>query len=103
MEKPSLLEFRVKENKAGDEVGRIVVGVRKGNPKFSLLDDFSAFSIAQDGTLYTKAALDREIRSSYFITVVAQIGRAERYYQVSKKSHNYFRHGHDYLNSSLTN
>ncbi|CAH1400249.1 unnamed protein product, partial [Nezara viridula] len=82
MEKPSLLEFRVKENKAGDIVGRIVVGVRKGNPKFSLLDDFSAFSIAQDGTLYTKAALDRELRSSYFITVVAQIGRAERYFQV---------------------
>ncbi|XP_066903672.1 cadherin-89D isoform X2 [Halyomorpha halys] len=82
LEKPSLLEFRVKENKAGDIVGRIVVGVRKGNPKFSLLDDFSAFSIAQDGTLYTKAALDRELRSSYFMTVVAQIGRAERYYQV---------------------
>lgn len=74
------------ENRGNEVVGRIVVGVRKGQLKFSLLDDYKAFRVAQDGTIYTKEALDREVRSSYFITVIAQLGRAERYYQVSAKN-----------------
>ncbi|XP_073992691.1 cadherin 89D isoform X2 [Rhodnius prolixus] len=91
MDKPSLLEFRVRENLSGAMVGRIVVGpgtskdTLKGRPlKFSLLDqqDSAVFAVSQDGTIYTQRSLDREHRDSYFITVVVHNGRGDRYYQV---------------------
>lgn len=92
MDKPSLLEFRVRENLSGAMVGRIVVGpgtskdTLKGRPlKFSLLDqqDSAVFAVSQDGTIYTQRSLDREHRDSYFITVVVHNGRGDRYYQVN--------------------
>lgn len=89
MEKPSLLEFKVRENLSGAMVGRIVAGpgkdVTKGKPvKFSIADqqESAFFAVSQDGTLYTQKSLDREHRDSYFITVVVTTGRGDRYYQV---------------------
>ncbi|KAF6213522.1 hypothetical protein GE061_011242 [Apolygus lucorum] len=87
-EKPSLLEFKVRENLSGAMVGRIVIGpgkdmVKGKPPKFTIADqqDSTLFAVSQDGTLYTQRSLDREHRDSYFITVVVTTGRGDRYYQ----------------------
>ncbi|KAL1115659.1 hypothetical protein AAG570_005949, partial [Ranatra chinensis] len=90
MKNPNLLEFRVRENLSGAMVGRIVAGVKSGTRsrplRFSIANQGEAtaslFAVSQDGTLYTQKELDREVRDTYFITVVAHSGRGDRYYQV---------------------
>ncbi|XP_065213230.1 cadherin-89D isoform X2 [Planococcus citri] len=88
---PVMFVFRVRENQAGAMVGQLikknngrriqnhfdsVMGQR--NQKFVIVNQLEVqnkFAISQDGTIYTQQPLDREERSNYQLTIIAESGK----------------------------
>lgn len=88
---PITLSFRVRENQPGAMVGQLLkknqnkrinnsvdspTNIR--NHKFVIVnqpDVQNKFAVSQDGTIYTQVPLDREERSSYQLTILAESGK----------------------------
>lgn len=70
------IEFHVKENQVGILIGKLVYQNASANPlKFSIAnqrDVTDHISISHDGSLYTQKPLDREIRDTYRLTIIAE-------------------------------
>lgn len=98
---PITFVFRVRENQAGAMVGQLTkrnTGRRihnnfdsalvQRNQKFVIVNQpevQNKFAISQDGTIYTQQPLDREERSHYQLTIIAESGKRviRSLYQVS--------------------
>lgn len=78
---PIGMVFRVRENLPGVAVGRLwnadfsnsSAAATMSKPNFIVADpdDGALFAVSEDGVLYTKAGLDREMRDNYKLTVIA--------------------------------
>jgi Cadherin domain len=80
-------EFKVRENHASMLVGKLPLPQHQRDTQFLLVNkDLSdLFAVSPDGSLYTKKGLDREERSSYHLTIIAEnrgIVKGEGIYQV---------------------
>lgn len=82
------MSFRVRENQPGAMVGQLIK--RNQNKRFNetiaglrsqkfvivnQMDVQNKFAISQDGTIYTQQPLDREERTNYQLTVLAESGK----------------------------
>ncbi|XP_046673716.1 cadherin-89D isoform X2 [Homalodisca vitripennis] len=82
---PIVMKFSVRENLSGALVGQLIpLRNNSAEPsawkgvKFMIVSEpqvTEQFAISQDGTVYTQKGLDRELKESYQLSVIAESGR----------------------------